>query len=216
MRNLPVRHRCRPFTHHEPVRGVSSVRRGVVADQLAMLPRLQGNLIVCKDLVLVVIDHDAAHLLRRRKVVPEAAVLKGVVDHDRRVPQIPHRIVSFVVIVRHALHAVWQCRGKRFVEQLDGDDDVFVRWHRILVADGFEDVERLSDGVAISPAGFGDAMARIVEAVLGAGGAVQVDPDFEADLAGPLDALVEEWRRAWDVGLVIGKFVGPVYEFFAC
>ena len=189
--------------------GIPGVRRSVVASQLTVLPRLQRNLVVRKHLILMMVDHNSTRLLRRGEVIPKAAILERIVDHDRRVPQVPHQLVPVIVEVDQFLQT-GQRRGEGLVQQLDGDDDVLVRRHRVFGADGLEHVEGDGDGVALLEARLGDAVARVVEAVLGAGRAVQVDPDFQADLAGPDDALVEVVGGALDIGFVVGEFVCPV------
>jgi len=74
--------------------------------------------------------------------------------------------------------------------------------------DGAQDREGAGDGVALLPARRG-LLARVVEAVLRAWGAVQVDDDFDADLTCPLDTLLEVVGRTFGIRRV-GVVKGPV------
>lgn len=80
------------------------------------------------------------------------------------------------------------------VEDLDGDDHVLRAPGGELLGDDLEHGVRLGDGVALAPAGGRRLAAAVVEAVLRAGRAVQVDDDFEAGLAGPGEGFVEIGR----------------------
>ena len=68
--------------------------------------------------------------------------------------------------------------------------------------DLLEDGEGAVDGVALLPAGFGHFLAGVVEAVLGAWRAVQVDDDFDTDLSCPVDTLLKELCCSLCIGSV--------------
>lgn len=66
-----------------------------------------------------------------------------------------------------------------FVEDLDANYDVLVGRLGVFLCDGGEHGECLGDGRAARPGGFSEALARVVETVLGPGRAVEVDYYFE-------------------------------------
>ena len=66
---------------------------------------------VGKDLILVVVDHDVVGA-RCQDIIPECAVLKGIMDHDWRIADFPHLSIAILGVLYHSIGTacklVWQ------------------------------------------------------------------------------------------------------------
>ena len=98
---------------------------------------------------------------------------------------------------------------ERLVEGFDCGNDVVVLGIGVFLLNLLENGKCAVDGVSLLPAGFCHLLARVVEAVLRAGGSVQVDDDLDADLACPLDTLLEVLGCTLGIGRT-GVVKGPV------
>ena len=200
-----VSHGARPLTDNGPlVRTIVGVL--VVADVLAVLPRLHGNKAVAEARVLVVVNHDILRVVvgRGQEAVESVCLLESVVEHEdtglRELTLVAERIAVELA------GDVWVESGiQRLVEGFNCGDDVVILGIRVLLLNLLENGQCAVDCVALLPTRFRHLLARVVEAVLRAGSAVEIDDDFHADLACPVDTLLEELRcalRVWRVGVI--------------
>ena len=181
----------------------------VVADVLAVLPRHHGDEIVGEARVLVVVDDDLLRVVVRggEEAVVSVGGREAVVEHEGAGLG-DHALVAVGVAVELARDIGVEGRVERFVQVFDRGDDIIIIRRGVLLLDRAQDGEGAGDGVALLPAGSG-LLARVVEAVLRAGGSVQVDDDLDADLACPLDTLLEVLGCTLGIGRT-GVVKGPV------
>ena len=200
-----VSHGARPLTDDRPlVRTIVGVL--VVADVLAVLPRLHGNKAVAEARVLVVVNHDILRVVvgRGQEAVESICLLESVVEHEdtglRELALVAERIAVELA------GDVWVESGIQWlVEGFNCGDDVVIFRIRVLLLNLLENGQCAVNCVSLLPARFRHLLARVVEAILGAGSAVEIDDDFHADLTCPVDTLLEELRcalRVWRVGVI--------------
>lgn len=107
-------------------------------------------------------------------------------DHHAAARVVALLVVGVVVVLAQEGLADTPVRG--LVDDLDAQDHVVVGAGAVFALDLLQDRPRaLRVGIPLFPAWGRAATARVVEAVLAAGDAVEVDEDFEVDLAGPGD-----------------------------
>ena len=137
--------------------------------------------------------------------VPGPGALEGVMEGDGHI-----RLAETLDAVGHELahHVHIQLGAHRLVEQLDDGDGRVVR---MVVPDLGESAERLRHRIALAPAHVA-ALARVVQAVLAARGAVQVDHYLEPGAFGPVQSLAEVLVGALRVGVAVQRRDGPVTD----
>lgn len=161
----------------------------------------------------MVVYHSALRALARQEAIPRRRVGETVLDHDhcRTSGHTAHRVEAKLVVLLGGAATARQVGHKRLVEQLDANDNVGVGRIGVLGCDHLDHVLGMGNRVVTRPAGGVDALARIVKAILRAWCAVQVDPDFEAGLARPVNSLIEMvLLRVEDVRILLVLFEGPV------
>lgn len=138
--------------------------------------------------------------------------LEGIVRHDDEVRVRGHGFDGAVRVRRpllaHAEAVVPRERG--LVDDFQADDHVRVHGAAVFLRHGHEHGRGAVEVVALLPEHAALA-AGVVLAVLAAGAAVQVDPDFHVELARPLDGELEVVVCALDEGRV-RCVVGPVAD----
>lgn len=102
-----------------------------------------------------------------------------------------------------------EIRAEGLVKEFDHGYDVCVGG--IALGEVFDCCDGLGDGGAGLPVDRAVA-AAVVEAVLGAGGAVEVEHDFETCAAGPADGLIEDFQLALDVGVTLQWCHSPIAD----
>lgn len=100
--------------------------------------------------------------------------------------------------------------GGGLVDDFDADDDIGVHGAAVFLRHGYQHSGGAVEVIGLLPEHFAFA-AGVVLAVLAAGAAVQVDPDFHVEFAGPLDGELEVVVCALDEGRVF-IVVGPVAD----
>lgn len=202
-----VGHGTGPFTDDGPLVR-ARVYVCVVADVLAVLPWLHGHEVVAEAGVLVVINDDPLGVVvgRSQEAVEGVCVLEAVVEHeDTGLRDVALVAVRIAVVLAGSFWV--ESRIQRLVERLNRGNDVVVVGGGVLFLDLTQNGKRTVNGVALLPARCSNLLARVVESVLRAGCAVQVDDDFDADFPCPLNTLVKELGcalRIWRVGVVKG------------
>lgn len=164
-----------------------------------------------KDLVVVVVEDGEVVVGHGHEVVPVVERHECVVEDDtsRRRSGTDH-VVTLIVVLFDLAHI--QDGAKGFVDKLNCGDDVVIFVGAVLVCHVLQDTE--SDCGVVSVLPFPRvAKTGVVETVLGAGSAVQVDPDLEACVTGPADGSVEVLFLALNVGVLRKGGEGPVADW---
>lgn len=154
-----VSHGARPLADDRPF-----VRAGVdvcvVADVLAVLPRLHGDKIVAEARVLVVVDYDPLRVVigGGEEVVVGVDVLEAVVEHEDAGLR-DYALVPVSIAVELAGDVGVESGIERFVERFDRGDDVVVLGIGVLFLDLAQDGKCAVYGAALLPAGLCDFLA---------------------------------------------------------
>ena len=169
-----------------------------------------GDLARRKDLVLMGIEEDI--LVSRRGAefaVPVSLnVFEGVVDCGSKVGRgaldglIPGLVVGedFIEV---------EIRAERLVEEFDHGYDVCVAG--VALGEVFDGGDGLGDGVALLPVD-GTVATAVVEAVLRARCAVEVEHDLETCASGPADGLIKDFQLTLDIRVTLQWCHGPISD----
>lgn len=181
-----------PLADDEPFVAVLGVGGDVAADELTMLERLHGGEVVVEDLVFVVVDDDVLRIVVRgdEEAVPRLDGGETVGEDDRGVAGFTDVVESIAVVLFGGGTAAGDVGEEGFVEELDCDDDVLVGGDGVLAGNLLDDVVGEGGGVAGCPFRSTGSLAGIVETILGERCAVQINPNLQAGLTGPLNCSI--------------------------
>lgn len=161
-----ISHRASPFTDNDPFIGAASPVGSVVADHLAMFPRLHCHEFRGEDLIFVMIDENILCVVVRcaENAVPGACGYEAIVQDDRSIRCVTGLVVAVAVELLERVKV--EIRAQRFIQELDGDDDVLILWLSIFCGDGFEDLKRSGNSIALLPTWASHLVAGVIEAIL--------------------------------------------------
>jgi hypothetical protein len=172
-----------PFVTHSPA-------LHVFAGEIDMLVDRHGDQSAVEDLILVVVHDNAlcAIVLRCQEAVHPLRVIEAIVEHHRRIADLAEVVERIAVELPD--HVDVQNLQERLVDGLDGNNDVLHGRNGIPLLEHAERCMGVSEAIGITP-DMGALVAAVIEAVLGLGDAVEVNDNFQAGLACPIDCGIE-------------------------
>ena len=143
-----------------------------------------------------------------QEAIPGAGLLKGIVQYYGGVAVGSNLAVAIPIELSEAVEI--DLGGQGFVQQLNRHDNILIVLPRVLVTNLLQHVERMFDVIALEELDVARQMPRVVEAILGSGRAVQVDPDLEVCRSGPSDSLLQIIGGPLNIWVAVILLKGPV------
>lgn len=201
-----VGHGAGPLSNERPL--VSSVvHMRVLADVRSVLCWGLRDKIRGENLVFVVVERDVLRVVVgwSEPAVVFVGVLEAVLDNDNT--RLADRALLSKAISLELLDGVQvQVGSERLVQQLNTHDDIVILGIAVLLLDRVQDIQGALNGVASGPIDLVASSSRVVEAVLRARCAVEVNHNLQSQRAGPIDGGIDERRGTlcvWGVGVVV-------------
>lgn len=207
-----VRHGARELPYRGPECGgckglpYTAARPNVRAQ---VLPELA----VREDLVLVGVEE---RIIRTRacghEIIPVGDGLEGIVNADPRVASPANRVVPIPVVALDPAHI--QLRPQWLVDKLNRRHRGRIRRRRVPRCNDLHGLQRVTHIRPLLPLQLAPP-ATVVEAVLAAGGSMQVHPDLDAVLLCPADGSRQVVARARDKRIRRQRDEGPVSNWYS-